>query len=499
MKTFILTRVSSDKQEDGYSLEAQRENLTQYCDRMGFINRKFFELVESATQGDRKEFVAMLDEVEKSKEKVALVCTKTDRLQRGFTHLPLLRDLIVKDKLEIHLAYENKVITCSSGSSDWLTFNFFTMVAEDFTNRISENVKQSVERKIMLGEWSGAAPLGYRNSRSESDKSVITPDPERDFIIRRMFEEFSFGSDTLGSMVRKLKAWGLRSKRNGYYLSKAAVSKMFNNPFYYGEMRIKGEVYRHKYQPIISREVWEKCQSLLHRPARFKYGQRPNLFRGILRCARCGSAIIPTVAKGRYRYLQCSSYSRKSDGRYCENPRVSEDLIIEQLAAELFPQFHILPETRDKFMAMINESMNAETEFMLREAKALRRQDEELRRRIDTFLDLLADGSITRDQYAKKKQEIDGKRYDITARLNSLTGADDKFIATIEVLIYLTSSSADIFAGLTLEEKHTLIKLSTKKLLLEDKKVSFSLASPLDLLVDLGKTEKWRAQEESNS
>ncbi|MDR2098706.1 MAG: recombinase family protein [Rickettsiales bacterium] len=497
MKAFIMTRVSSEKQEDGYSLEAQREKLLEYCERRELDVVKISELVESSTRGDRKEFVAMLDQIRRAKEKIALVCTKTDRLQRGYTHLPILKELMLQDKLEIHLAFEGKILNKDSKSSDWLMFNITTAVAEDFTNKISENVKQSNERKIAIGEWCGAAPLGYRNIRTEENKSDIIPDPERDFILRRMFEEFSLGSDTLGSITRKSKEWGLVSKK-GRYLDVSTVYQIFDNPFYYGEMRVKGNIYPHKYPPLVSREVWEKCQTTLHHKAKwFKYASRPNVFRGILKCAKCGNAMSPSTAKGHV-YLCCSSYARKHQGRYCGNPFVREDAILDQLADEVFSKFRLPEEGRDKLLALVNESLNAETGFMLREVGVLRNQDDDLRRRISTLLDLLTDGSITRDEYAGKKRELEGKRRDIETRLNSFAKADDRFILTMESLIFLASNAAGLFRGLNLEEKHALIKLVVSNLVVEDKKARYCLASPFDLLAGLGENRKWLGWQDSN-
>ncbi|MFN8694678.1 MAG: recombinase family protein [Holosporales bacterium] len=56
MKAIILARVSTKEQEDGHSLNAQKQRLGDYCQRKGLTVIKTFELIESSTRGERKEF-----------------------------------------------------------------------------------------------------------------------------------------------------------------------------------------------------------------------------------------------------------------------------------------------------------------------------------------------------------------------------------------------------------------------------------------------------------
>ena len=501
MKAFILTRVSSKEQEDGYSLAAQKKKLLDYCQVKGLevSPQHIYGLIESSTKGKRSEFWKMIANIEKSKERIALVCDKIDRLMRSFNEQNTLNELMKRDKLEIHFVTESQIINKDSTSQQKMFWNFGIMMAQSYTDSLSDNVRRSIDYKIThCKEWCSNSPPGYKNIRDDADKSCIILDPDRDFLIRRMFEEYSLGSDSIGSITRKLNNWGFLSV-NGNKISTTTVHRLFHNPFYYGEMRVKGKIYPHKYPPLISRELWEKCNNILHgrRHQFFKYAERPNLFRGILKCAKCGNAMSPSTAKGHV-YLSCSSYAKKAQGRYCGNQIVREDAIADQLANEVFSKFYLPKEDRDKLLDMVNASLNAETDFMLREAGILRKQDDDLRRQLNTLVNMAISESITQDQYAEKKRELESKRREIEDRLNSLTKADDRFILTIESLIFLASSARDIFPGLELEEKHALIKLTVSNLVVEDRKARYSLASPFDLLADLSEKQIWRPYGDSN-
>lgn len=50
----ILVRVSTREQEEGYSIEAQKYRLVEYCQRKNLEVIKTFEIIESSSRGDRK-------------------------------------------------------------------------------------------------------------------------------------------------------------------------------------------------------------------------------------------------------------------------------------------------------------------------------------------------------------------------------------------------------------------------------------------------------------
>ena len=82
-KAIILVRVSSKDQEDGHSLDAQRDRLIRYCDKKNFDILEIFTITESSTRGDRKKFMEMLDFAKRQKGTVAIVADALDRGQRS--------------------------------------------------------------------------------------------------------------------------------------------------------------------------------------------------------------------------------------------------------------------------------------------------------------------------------------------------------------------------------------------------------------------------------
>ena len=86
----------------------------------------------------------------------------------------------------------------------------------------------------------------------------------------------------MSDMARKAWEWGLKSKK-GNRLSKSVIHNLVQQPFYYGEMRIKGELWTHNYEPLISWETYDLCQKvrLGWNKKKFKYGGKDFVFRGV--------------------------------------------------------------------------------------------------------------------------------------------------------------------------------------------------------------------------
>jgi hypothetical protein len=55
------------------------------------------------------------------------------------------------------------------------------------------------------------------------------------------------------------------------------IDKVFNNPFYYGQMRVKNNLYPHRYHPIISKDLFDEVQKVKSgfNKKRFKYAGLP--------------------------------------------------------------------------------------------------------------------------------------------------------------------------------------------------------------------------------
>ena len=105
MKAIILTRVSTKMQEEGLSLLAQNNRLHEYAERKGLEIIKSFEIVESSTRGERKQFMEMINFCKKQRETIAIVADTVDRVQRSFKESVLLDELMRQNKISYKLRF----------------------------------------------------------------------------------------------------------------------------------------------------------------------------------------------------------------------------------------------------------------------------------------------------------------------------------------------------------------------------------------------------------
>lgn len=187
MKAVILARISSKEQRDGHSLDAQIKNLRLYAERKNLEIIREFTIVESSTKGHRPEFDQMINFIISKNEKLALVVDTVDRLQRSFRETPVFNDLMEKEALELHFVKEGNILSKRANSTQKLMWNMGVVMAQSYTDQLSDNVRRSISFKVRNGEWCGLAPFGYMNAlEGNTGKATVIPDPNNAEIVRRI-------------------------------------------------------------------------------------------------------------------------------------------------------------------------------------------------------------------------------------------------------------------------------------------------------------------------
>ena len=149
MKAVIYARVSSKDQEDGHSLDAQIQSGFKYATRKDFNVLEQFKIVESSTANGRPEFARMVQFVKKQSGKTAIICYCVDRLQRDFDEQYVeLQKLIKLDKTEIHYTQNGFIEHKNMDSSQKFKKNLDVLLANDYRNKISDNVRRSIKKKL---------------------------------------------------------------------------------------------------------------------------------------------------------------------------------------------------------------------------------------------------------------------------------------------------------------------------------------------------------------
>lgn len=479
MKAVILARVSTREQEEGHSIDAQIMRLRKYCEKKELEIIQEFVFVESSTRGDRPEFYKMIDFIKQQKQKVALVCDKVDRLQRSFKEVPILEELRRAGKLVLHFNVEGQVLDENANSSQIMAYQMFVMMAENYTNCISDNVKRSFEKKLQEGTILGTAPIGYLNTKDENGKTTVILDSQRAFLVKKIFEEYSTGVYSLKELRNKTIEWGLKNKtKSNTYLSVSQIDKILKDSFYYGLMKRKGLYYQHIYKPLISKELFLACQNVREGRSKVyaKETRTPFIFKGLIKCKHCGCSISPEIKKGKYVYLRPNSKPN------CNCKTIKEEEALK-VVNKVFKSMYFAPELLQDLKSTLRASVDAKKDYNSSAVRTLQRQYNEIQKKLDVLLEVRLEQSITKDEYDKKSNALRAEQYNIETRLSKYTTADEEFVITVEYLLDIASQSYNLFESSGIDEKRKILKLVFSNFFLNGSKLEYTIKRPFDLFI----------------
>lgn len=492
MKAVILTRVSSKEQEDGHSLSAQNTRLIEYAKRKNLDVIKSFQIIESSTKGNRKQFTEMLNFCKRQKETIAIVADAVDRVQRSFKDSVLLDDLVRKEKIELHFYRENMIIGKNSNSMDIMRWDFSVMGAKSYVLQLSENVKRSVEFKVKNGELSGAAPTGYVNCKNEYGKSWLKPHELYGPMVKKIFQAYSLGHCSLAELKKMSDSLGLRS-RNNKPMTTSSLYSMLNNPFYYGLMRSKGRQIKHVYEPIITQELWEKCQEvrLGTNKKPFKYSDLPFLYRGMITCANSGRICTCELKKRQFEYVVCYTADKKR--KYISAADVTEQI------TRILKTISIPQEKINQFKEHLKQSKKSEIEYRNQELGVLHSSLTKTSGRLDKLINMYIDGDIEKEIYESKKAELELSKAQLEEKIKAHSTADNSFNDLISELIEIIKNFANIFnLSTNIELKRNLLKLVFRTLEIKEGNLGYALSFPFSEMQNLSTSPNWLLHMDSN-
>ena len=231
----------------------------EYAVKQGFVITEEFIDVESASKSGRTGFNAMLDWLRKHPTCRAILVEKTDRLYRN------LKDYATLDVkewgLNIHLVKESEVLSPDSKSSQQFVHGIKVLVARNYSQNLGEETLKGMIEKARAGMYPSCAPVGYRNADGPNGKRVVVPDPDTSPTISRLFELFASGDFSLKELAAKARGESLTLR--GARIHKSTLHQILRKRLYSGDFDFNGQTYQGNYEPLVSKETWERVQTLL--------------------------------------------------------------------------------------------------------------------------------------------------------------------------------------------------------------------------------------------
>lgn len=491
-KCVILARVSTSKQEkEGLSLkDIQLPKLRRYANERDFEIIKEFVFSESADHGIRKKFNEMISFVKRNSDIKYIVAFRVDRFTRNNYDYCLSDSLMKEHDKEIHFVDDRLILNKNSIGTDILSWDMKVFLGKQMINRLREDGIKSAQTKLDNLECPGKAPYGYKNIAEGKRKDIIFDDFKAQ-VVKFMFETYSVGAISLLGLMRKIK------EEFGVDLGKSQIDAILKNKFYIGTMTYKGKEYPHRYEHMIPEDLFYQVQSIKSANGQknkgVKSGIVPLIYRGLIKCAECGSSISGEKKKGgKYTYYKCTEHYKKHGAKY-----ISEEKITKQIL-ELYSQIKIEDEELRELKKILKEANQTKRDHGEAELSIYQAEYTKYKKRLAVMYEDKLDGIISNEDYRTKARDYEEKQKALELKIQKLREADQDFYNSAEQILNLATRAGEIYISSEMDEKRQLLKYTFSNLYLRGEKLEPEWKSVFSKLLLWGDRTKWHARMDSN-
>ena len=497
----IINRISSQRQDEGYSLPQQSRMNRDVAEKDNRRVVKEFNIIESAKSSEKRDdFYEAVEYIKKHQEIRYVYIEKTDRLTRNLKDTVLAYDLVNNFDISIVFTRDNFVLNKQSNSHAKFQFDIKAVLAKNYIDNLSDEVKKGQRGMLEEGRWpGGASPTGYK----KVDKRLV-PDEPRDGFVKRAFELYASGSHSLRSLKKTLDDEGFRTQK-GKPLTKSNYYIALTNPIYYGMMRWNNELYPGEHPALIDKQLFDRVQDMLRRTKNGElipvYAKHDLTYRGSLVCDECGCKITgeekTKTNKGngkvhRWVYYHCTHF------RPCEQKGCTKEEDIDGDVVNLFNSLDLGPNTTEWLKNKLKESHHDEIEFREKALSDLNLRLHQIQKRLDDAYDDKLDGVIDSNTYGRKKQQFVKEQADLEGLIKQHRKADQIYTDFGCLVIDVAHRAGSIYKVREPDQKRYLMNFVFSNLSLRDKKIQHSFKLIFEALAKYKKDGDWLPGMDSN-
>ena len=450
----IYCRVSSKEQEDtGYSLPAQEKLLTEYAQRKGLTVSKVFSVAESASGAKQRKVFGEMMEYMRKKNIQILLCEKVDRLTRNLKEAVVANDwLEANEERQLHFVKQNLVIHKNAKSDEKFRWDIEIVLAKKYIANLSEEVKKGQVEKIAQGWLPTKPPIGYKTIGDKGHKTHII-DNETAPLLRKMFEIYATGNYSVVSLEDEMYRLGLRSV-NGNKILQSRMYKLLQDPFYCGKMKWNGEVYPAKHEPLITKDLFEKAQSILKRRGKTALSTKHNyLFMSKIFCEGCEGVLSWEMQKG-ILYGHCNNHLKS---RHCSQKTYIKEKEVEEQISVVFGKIAPKSEAVLKWIEEIIKDENADQiKFRETEIQRLNGLLINIRKQKDKYFEAKINREVDLDFCEKRIAECKAEESVLESALEKVSDQSDEYQELRLIIHDLAFKAKEIYQKATVDEKRLL-------------------------------------------
>ncbi len=508
--TALYCRLSKDDgtNNESMSISTQKTMLKDYAKRNGFLNCQFYvDDGYSGTNYDRPAFRQLIEDIQDG-EVSTLITKDLSRLGRNYLETGTYIEVFFPNHDVRYIAINDGVDSIDNAQMDITPFR--NIINEMYAKDTSRKIKSALHARRMQGKYMATtAPFGYQ--KDEKDHNHLVIDEVTAPVVELIFSiaEEGVGLHTICNRLRKAKVIKpsfykkemferYTDEEKMYDWDTAYVSKILHDPVYAGNLTVaerptktmrskkrqyipyaEREVIYGTHEPIIEQSRWNTVQKILEsRPPVIGESSSgyDNIFRGVIKCADCGSAMLAKVEQKRKRnnvldktFYCCTKY-RKFGKEGCSSHTIEARTVHEVVLADI--QKHAGQALTDR-KAMVTEiaerlnlQMSADREQQKKELRQCKQRVSEIENLYAKLYEDLTRELLTEKRFQMLSARYDSEQEELTAKIKELEKsaiADKEQLSSIEQFAEQISG----YAGIT-ELNFKIINQLIEKILVSE-------------------------------
>lgn len=254
VRVAIYTRVSTEDQaRDGYSLEAQEERLTAYCESQGWeVAAIYTDDGHSGRDARRPAYQKMMEE--RGRWDTILVM-KMDRIHRNSKNFMIMMEDLEKWGKKFMSMNESLDTSTAVGR---FVVDIIQRIAQLESEQIGERTYMGMAQKAESGQGllGFYPPFGYKFKEG----SLVKVEEEI-VVIKEIFQRYLRG-ERMWDIANLLNGTGFITRRGNTW-SIWSISRVLHNPIYAGYVRWDGFLIPSTHEAAVTIEEFNKTQDMI--------------------------------------------------------------------------------------------------------------------------------------------------------------------------------------------------------------------------------------------
>ena len=482
---FLYARKSTDEEDRQIlSLDSQLHELREFAQKENLSIVEEFVEAKTAKEPGRRFFNYMLRRIEIG-DADGILSWNPDRLARnsidGGKIIYLIDQGLLKDLRFPTYRFDNT-------AQGKFMLNIAFGQSKYYIDNLSENVKRGIREKLRRGEWPGWAPLGYIN---DYKNHTIIVDEDKSIFVKKMFEVFAKGDISVAELERQVRQWGLLGK-TGKPVCHEVVSEALRNPFYYGMIRYKGELYEGSHPPLISKKLFDTVQEILKGNSHPQVRGRIKFeYTGLIRCGECGRMITAEYQRG-HSYYRCTK-----KGTNCAQKFLREEALLSQVAESL-KKIYIDDIIKEKIFKRLDYYGSRESKASLSLSGQIANKISDIDSKIEKLIELYISNEISDTEYQNLKARLLNEKKDLKERLGQIEKVNGGWLEQAKDFVTTCNRMGSVAWQENPLALRDFLKTVGSNFILKDRTLLFSYSKPFDIVAKNGAERDWRAHPGSN-